>query len=113
MNRNILLTLLLVWIVSAAYAQDPLDAAKKKIEKKDFAGAKADISKILAANPKNKQAFVLSGQARWGLEDFYGAIGDYTYALEIDSTLAEAWNDQDGSPQTLPAHGMPYATQNV
>lgn len=27
--------------------------------------------------------------------------------------LAEAWNDQNGQPQPLPAHGMPYATQNI
>jgi RNA polymerase sigma-70 factor, ECF subfamily len=27
--------------------------------------------------------------------------------------LAEAWNDQNGQTQFLPAHGMPYATQNI
>ena len=27
--------------------------------------------------------------------------------------LAEAWNDQNGQAQPIPAHGMPYATQNI
>lgn len=27
--------------------------------------------------------------------------------------LAEAWSDQNGQTQIFPAHGMPYATQNI
>lgn len=27
--------------------------------------------------------------------------------------LAETWDEQNGQPQTLPTHGMPYATQNI
>lgn len=27
--------------------------------------------------------------------------------------LADAWNDQNGQAQPIPAHGMPYATQNI
>ena len=57
------------------YAQDQqLDAAKAKIDAKDFEGAKADLKKVIDAAPKNKQAFNLRGLARTGLNDFYGNI---------------------------------------
>ena len=63
--------------VTFLYAQDPqLDAAKAKIDAKDFEGAKADLKKLIDASPKNKHAFNLRGIARTGLSDFYGAIGD-------------------------------------
>ena len=70
-----------------SFAQDAqLEAAKKKIQAGDFAGAKADLTKIIDATPKNKAALNLRGEARSGLTDFYGAISDLTFALEIDST---------------------------
>ena len=49
---------LIFWCVLigyAGFAQDAqLDAAKKKIVANDFAGAKADLTKVIDANPKNK-----------------------------------------------------------
>src|SRR3981189_1133290 len=71
---------------------DPLEAARKKMTSKDFAGAKADLTKVIESNPRNKDAFTLRGRARMGLQDFYGAIGDFNFVLEIDSTFAEALN---------------------
>jgi len=58
--------------------QDILEAAKKKIASGDFKGAKGDLTKTLDANIKNKEALSLRGQARMGLDDFYGAISDFT-----------------------------------
>src|SRR5690349_776527 len=92
---------LIFWCVLigyAGFAQDAqLDAAKKKIVANDFAGAKADLTKIIDGNPKNKLALNLRGQARYGLNDFYGAVSDYTFAIDIDSTFAEAFNNRGES----------------
>lgn len=77
-------------LTGPAFCQDQqLDAARKKIEAGEFANAKADLTKIIEANPRNKVALNLRGQAKAGLSDFYGAIGDYNFALETDSTYAE------------------------
>jgi len=80
---------------------DPLEVARKKITTKDFAGAKADLTKVIEKNPKNKDAFTLRGRARMGLQDFYGAIGDLNFALDIDSTFAEALNFRGESKVNL------------
>src|SRR5882672_4716936 len=80
---------------------DPFDGARKKIISKDFSGAKADLTKAIESNPKNKEVFNLRGRARMGLQDFYGAIGDFNFALEIDSTFAEALNFRGESKVNL------------
>ena len=69
-----------------------LDEVKKKLEAEDYAGAKAAATKLITQSPSNKEAFSLRGQARMGLEDFYGAIGDFNFALEIDSVFVNAYN---------------------
>ena len=61
-------------MVLCAQPDAQLEAAQKKIAASDFAGAKADLTKIIEANPKNKFALDLRGKARTGLLDFYGAI---------------------------------------
>ncbi|HRG09628.1 MAG TPA: hypothetical protein PLJ08_13725, partial [Cyclobacteriaceae bacterium] len=71
---------------------DAVEAARKKIESGKFAEAKSDLTKIIATSSRNKTAFLLRGRAHMGLNDFYGAIGDFNFALEIDSTYAEALN---------------------
>ena len=68
-----------------------LESAKKKYNEKNFKGAKDDLTSVLNSNPKNKQALVLRGQARIALEDYYGGIGDFNFALESDSTLSDAY----------------------
>src|SRR5688500_2119240 len=89
--------LFILWFFSCGvlYAQDQLlNVVKTKIDAKDFEGAKTDLKKIIEADPKNKGAYNLRGVARMGLNDFYGAIGDFNVALEIDSTFAESWNNR-------------------
>ena len=90
--KNILLLLLLIPFSSFAQTDPSLDAIKKKMEAKDFVGAKAELTKIIEANPKSKNAFTLRGRARMALGDYYGAIGDFNFTLEMDSTLADALN---------------------
>src|SRR5690242_12784218 len=101
MKRIIILILSFSFVIIALQAQDPLEAARKKIQANDFSGAKAELTKILDANAKNKQALNLRGTARMGLEDYYGAIGDFNSALEIDSTFAEALNNRGESKMAL------------
>src|SRR5688572_32061767 len=86
-----------VWLLSInfLYAQQPsLDAVKAKLDSKDYEGAKSDLKKIIDTSPKRKEVFNLRGIARNGLNDFYGAIGDFNLALEIDSTFADPWNNR-------------------
>ena len=91
-----------ILLSTLAFGQtDPLDAARKKIISKDFAGAKADLTKVIENSPKNKEAFSLRGRSRMGLQDFYGAIGDFNFALEIDSTFAEVLNFRGESKVNL------------
>src|SRR5688500_14216277 len=92
--RTIFLTAVVIFLSFVVSAQDNLSQVQKKLEAGDFATAKADLSKILTADPKNKTALNLRGEARAGLGDCYGAISDYTYALELDSTFAEALNNR-------------------
>src|SRR5687768_4789257 len=91
-SLNLITILLFSFFVSPA--QDILSQARKNLDAGKFQDAKADLSKIIDSDPKNKQALNLRGQARAGLGDLYGAISDYTYALDIDSTFAEAFNNR-------------------
>src|SRR6187551_1659008 len=92
MKRSPLLFILALisFYVSAQDVQ--LEAARKKFQAGDYAGAKAALTPLIESNPKNKAALILRGQSKAGLNDFYGAIGDYNFALETDSTLSEALN---------------------
>ncbi|MDZ7648685.1 MAG: hypothetical protein U5K54_16735 [Cytophagales bacterium] len=90
--KRLILLLFLVPAMLVAQTDAALEAARKKLEARNFAGANADLSKLIETNPRNKAAFSLRGQVRMQLRDFYGAIGDFNFALEIDSTFAEALN---------------------
>src|SRR5882724_3391077 len=89
---NYLLLFLIPLSLHAQTGDQQLDAARKKMDSKDFAGAKADVTKIIESTSKNKKAYTLRGRVRMALNDYYGAIGDLNSALEIDSTLADALN---------------------
>lgn len=77
------------------------DAARKKFVAKDFPGARTDISQYLTSNPRNKVAYDLRGQIRMSQEDWYGAISDFTAAIELDSTYADALNHRGASKTNL------------
>ena len=61
MIRLITLFLLLP-IFSWAQTDAALDAARKKLDTKNFVGAKADLTKVIDASPKNKLALYFSRQ---------------------------------------------------
>ncbi len=55
MKKFHLIIYFLIPVTLLAQTIDPqLEGARKKMEAKDFAGAKADLTKIIEANPKNK-----------------------------------------------------------
>jgi predicted Zn-dependent protease len=63
----------LIFLSCEVLGQDAqLDAVRKKMQANDLAGAKADLTKFLDSNPKNKAALNLRGQVRVGLNDYYG-----------------------------------------
>jgi len=84
--KYIFVFLLLVGFSAVAQNDPALDAAKKKMDNKDYAGAKTDLSKLIDTNPKNKKALTMRGRVRMALNDYYGAIGDFNSVLEVDST---------------------------
>ena len=90
MNKFLLLLLLPIGLI-AQPADQVLDAAKRKIAARNYVEAKAELTKFIGTNPKDRNAFTLRGRSRIGLQDYYGAIGDFNFALEIDSTWAEAF----------------------
>ena len=103
---RIALVCCLVTRVALAQTTDPkqealLEAARKKFAGKDFPGAKTDITQYLTSNPRNKVAYDLRGQIRMAQEDWYGAISDFSTALELDSTYADALNHRGASKTNL------------
>lgn len=66
-------------------AADPnYTEAVKKIDAKDFKGAIPLLEKVVAANPKNADAFNYLGFANRKLGEKDKALGFYTKALAID-----------------------------
>jgi hypothetical protein len=65
--KNILLLSLFASFCSYAQTDPTLDAVKKKMDAKDFIGAKSDLTKIIETNPKNKNALTLRGRGAWRL----------------------------------------------
>jgi tetratricopeptide (TPR) repeat protein len=92
MKKIFLGFLLLPFLCNSQTIDQSLDVAKRKIASRNYIEAKADLTKLIEANPKNKNVFTLRGRAKMGLQDYYGAIGDFNFALDIDSTFAEALN---------------------
>jgi tetratricopeptide (TPR) repeat protein len=68
-----------------------VDAAKKKLEAQDFAGAKADLTRAAAADPGDYQAVFFLGVAQEGLEDAAGARASYEKAIAIDPKRPEGY----------------------
>src|SRR5687768_15114357 len=90
MGRFILLFLMFSTLLS--FGQDAqVDAARKKFDGKDYKGAKEELTRIISANGRNKAALILRGRTKAALEDYYGAIGDFNFALELDSTSYEPY----------------------
>ena len=59
--------------------------------KKRIADQTKDIVYYDNDNRPNKQAYYLRGGLRYQLKDYYGAIADYTSAIKIDPSFADAY----------------------
>ena len=49
------------------------------------------MSKAIELNPKNVNAWACRAEAKLKLEDYQGAIDDFTKAIELDTKNAIAW----------------------
>ncbi len=60
--KPVKLLCLFIFLSCYAFGQpDLLEAARKKITSKDFTGAKADLTKFVESNPKNKLPLICGG----------------------------------------------------
>ncbi len=71
-------------------ADQSVEQARGLIEKRDFAGAVALLSKVIASHPNSAQTYELRGLANQELKLFENAIQDYTSDLRLNPTHAFA-----------------------
>src|SRR5262245_48744205 len=91
MTKYLILLSLIGFLNIHGIAQtDVIETAKKKIQANDFKTANSDLTTFLQTNPKNKTALTVRGQARIGMEEFYGAIGNRKFAMEQDTIYSDA-----------------------
>jgi tetratricopeptide (TPR) repeat protein len=60
----------------------------------DYAAAIPYCDMAINLQPKSPGAYITRGRSFQGLENYDGAIADYTTAIELDKTLAKAWNNR-------------------
>ncbi|MEH2303718.1 tetratricopeptide repeat protein [Nostoc sp.] len=54
-----------------------------KLDRHDYQGASEDYTQAIQIAPKNTDAYIKRGDARYSLKDYQGAIKDYTQAIQI------------------------------
>lgn len=69
-----------------AYAQ--FKKGRAKLEKKDYAGARADYDEAIRLNPRCALYYWRRGGARGWLDDDQGNVDDQTKAIELDPRVA-------------------------
>ena len=50
-----------------------------------------EVSSRIAQTPYNARLYLLRGEALFQKHDFFGAVRDLTYALELDGSINSAW----------------------
>jgi Flp pilus assembly protein TadD len=73
-----------------APSSDLVKQGMDALQKQDFAGAKAFLTRATAAEPKDPQAAFYLGVALDNLGELPGAMAQYKEALELDPKLTEA-----------------------
>ena len=74
------------FIIISCYSQSVSDLRSSgfaKIQKQDFKGALADLSKVVSASPKDAEAFAAIGLANLMLDDYNGALKNLDKAIEL------------------------------
>ena len=91
---------LLVFIISftvqsSLIAQSDLEAiklAKELVENEKIEDAIDILTIAIKADPLSKNLFFERGKLRFDQRDYYGAAGDFGFAIEIDNDFAESFN---------------------
>ena len=89
MMKNFNLLILLLFSLGS-FGQS-LQEANKLYDEGSYEEALNAITNLIKQGP-TKESLLLRGKIRMELEDYYGAIGDFNNASEIDTTFAEAYN---------------------
>ena len=77
--------------VYSQHAQVCVDSAEARMRQGEYQIALRELSAAIAQDPKAKVLHYLSGKCRAALNDHYGAIADFTHAVEIDTMYALAY----------------------
>ncbi len=89
-NRIKIVAALLIWLfvqVGICFAQtndELVVRAKSSIEKGEYDSAIKDLTQVITANPKNKEAYQQRGEAFDKKGNAAAAIADFTKAVEVD-----------------------------
>ncbi|MGB8701780.1 MAG: tetratricopeptide repeat protein [Thermosynechococcaceae cyanobacterium] len=77
------------------------EQGKLQLEQGNYQGAMIIFNRVIAINPKDAQAYVGRGSARYVLRDFQGALEDANRAIRLDSSLANAYAVRCNARQEL------------
>jgi tetratricopeptide (TPR) repeat protein len=78
-----------------------LRSMQQKIQAKDWAGARDDLTKVLEHMPSNRQLRMTRGQLGMQLKDWKGAVDDFTKLIELDAAFAPAYHLRAGAKRQL------------
>ncbi len=73
-----------------AYSQRSL----ARIEKGDYAGGMADISKVIELEPNNAEAYINRAEFKCDLKDYESALADIEHAIRIRPGFVPAYNNR-------------------
>jgi len=93
MKRHIFFILIATSIMNVGYSQSADDFLNKGMEagsKKDFIGAVDALNSAIDINQYSVKAYFFRGLAKGNLQDYYGAINDYSRVIELDPKYKEA-----------------------
>ncbi|MEH2196727.1 toll/interleukin-1 receptor domain-containing protein [Nostoc sp.] len=68
-----------------------LTQGQDKLDRRDYKGAIKDYTQAIQLAPKNADAYIKRGDARYWLKDYQGAIKDYTQAIQLAPKNADAY----------------------
>lgn len=94
MKRSVLLSVVFVISVVAAFAQTAKDLTQRGMElyeKREFMEAILNLNKAIETDAKYFQAYFVRGNIKAVFEDYHGAMKDYNSAIENNPKLADGF----------------------
>ncbi len=67
------------------------DTGIERYLRADYAGAIAELTRAIQADPRNRTAWVFRAWSRQARQDWRGAIDDWSQAIELDPSAAGIW----------------------